>query len=586
MGVRGSPARAARSDGEVCAQEGRLRRQPVRRRSHWPGWQPLPACLLADDRGRDLALFTRRGRRVRRLASVVGLTIIVTASGAVLAGCGSGHAVSLGAAPVRVPSTAENTGTGSGAGTRVTPGSVSYEVWFAGPGGTLAPALRTHPATPRVATAALRSLAAGPTAGERAAGLVSAMPAATRLLGISITDGVATVDLTSAYESGGNARSLQLRLAQVVYTLTQFPTVRAVRFQLDGSPVSVVSGTGAAAARPVGRADYRQLAPQAVRGAWQRLPSAPVFLGGSAGVWAGNELVVVGRPRSASRAGQAAAAASYSPSSSSWRRLPPPPHGVLSGRPAVVWTGKEVVALGPTAAAALDPATGRWRSLPRPPPASTSPVVAWTGREVIACCNRAAGASYSPSTDEWSQLPPAPLVPVAGAWTGSELVVFDRHGSAAAYQPGQRTWKPIAPLPTPRSGVSVVWDGHEVLVVGGSDGAGPLPALGFAYDPAGNRWRALPPMESGRRDAAAVWTGTRLLLWGGLTGRPGALAIPPHGLAYDPATNRWSPLPRAPLLGRIGPEAAWTGRAMIVWGGVSGDRSRALNDGAAFAPAP
>jgi N-acetylneuraminic acid mutarotase len=214
-----------------------------------------------------------------------------------------------------------------------------------------------------------------------------------------------------------------------------------------------------------------------------------------------------------------------------------------------------------------------------------SRVASWTGQEVIACCRRSVAASYDPSTGEWSTLPPAPLVPVAGAWTGRELVVLDRRGNAAAYQPGNRRWRPIAPLPAPRNGVSVVWDGLEVLVVGGSDGTGPLPAVGYAYDPAKNRWRTLPPMESGRRDAAAVWTGTRLLLWGGVTGRPGALAIPPHGLAYDPATNSWSALPKAPLLGRIGPKAAWTGRAMLVWGGSSGDRSRVLNDGAAFAPA-
>jgi N-acetylneuraminic acid mutarotase len=203
---------------------------------------------------------------------------------------------------------------------------------------------------------------------------------------------------------------------------------------------------------------------------------------------------------------------------------------------------------------------------------------------VIACCKRALAHSYNPSTAEWSTLPQAPLVPVAGGWTGQELVVFDRHGNAATYQPGTEAWQAIAPLPAPRRGASVVWDGRELLVIGGSDGAGPLPAVGFAYDPARNRWRTLPPMESGRRDAAAVWTGTRLLLWGGVTGRPGALAIPPHGLAYDPATKRWSPLPEAPLLGRIGPEAAWTGRAMAVWGGLAGNRSRALNDGAAFAP--
>jgi hypothetical protein len=71
-----------------------------------------------------------------------------------------------------------------------------------------------------------------------------------------------------------------------------------------------------------------------------------------------------------------------------------------------------------------------------------------------------------------------------------------------------------------------------------------------------------------------------LLLWGGETGRPGGFVTPPHGLAYDPSADRWSPLPQAPLQGRIHPLAAWTGRAMVVWGGDPG-----FTDGALFQPA-
>ena len=86
---------------------------------------------------------------------------------------------------------------------------------------------------------------------------------------------------------------------------------------------------------------------------------------------------------------------------------------------------------------------------------------------------------------------------------------------SAAYVPATNTWRTIAPIPAPRDGANVVWDGTEVLVVGGGAAGGrQLPTSGFAYDPATNRWRRLPPMESGRVGAAAVWTGKRLLLWG------------------------------------------------------------------------
>ena len=86
-------------------------------------------------------------------------------------------------------------------------------------------------------------------------------------------------------------------------------------------------------------------------------------------------------------------------------------------------------------------------------------------------------------------------------------------------------------------------------------------------------------MGSGRTGSAVVWTGTRLLLWGGETGVRGALVIPPHGLAYDPKAGRWSPLPQAPLLGRLDPVGVCTGRSLLVWGGDPG-----FVDGALFTP--
>jgi hypothetical protein len=115
-----------------------------------------------------------------------------------------------------------------------------------------------------------------------------------------------------------------------------------------------------------------------------------------------------------------------------------------------------------------------------------------------------------------------------------------------------------------------------VLLVGGDK----APASAFAYSPAANTWRSLARMDSGRRQAAAVWNGKRLLIWGGETGPLHSGFIPPHGLAYDPTTDRWSPLPQAPLRGRRDPVGVWTGRSLIVWGGDPG-----FADGAAFTPA-
>jgi spore germination protein GerM len=120
---------------------------------------------------------------------------------------------------------------------------------------------RAVPATPQVATNAIRSLLAGPTAEERDEGLSSAIPEDTLLLGIVIEDQLATIDLGREFESGGGSFGMLSRLAQVVYTLTQFPTVNSVNFKLDGEPITVFSGEGILLEEPVTRGDYASILP-------------------------------------------------------------------------------------------------------------------------------------------------------------------------------------------------------------------------------------------------------------------------------------------------------------------------------------
>ena len=131
------------------------------------------------------------------------------------------------------------------------------------PGPFLVPVYREIPRTQQVATAAMRQLIAGPTADEQASvpALSSCVPADAMLLGISIEDGLATVDLSREFEAGGGTFSMATRLAQVVMTLTQFPTVQLVQFHLDGEPVSIFSSEGIIMDHPVGRDDFRDLTP-------------------------------------------------------------------------------------------------------------------------------------------------------------------------------------------------------------------------------------------------------------------------------------------------------------------------------------
>ncbi len=110
--------------------------------------------------------------------------------------------------------------------------------------GKLVPVRREVDATRAVGRAALNALFEGPTAEESAATppLTTSVPDGTILLGLDIADGLATVDLSREFErvqTSGQAFGAQ---AQVIYTLTQFPTVKQVAFELDGEPITIWAG--------------------------------------------------------------------------------------------------------------------------------------------------------------------------------------------------------------------------------------------------------------------------------------------------------------------------------------------------------
>ncbi len=156
----------------------------------------------------------------------------------------------------------------------------------------LVPVLREVPQTKAVATAAMRALLEGPAAAEMATSpaMYTAIPDGTTLLGVTIKDGVATVDLSKEFESGGGSESMLQRLGQVVYTLTQFATVDGVRFELDGTPTTVFGGEGVMfppEGRPIVRADFRDQLPAIFvdRPAWGASLGNPGTVSGLANVF-------------------------------------------------------------------------------------------------------------------------------------------------------------------------------------------------------------------------------------------------------------------------------------------------------------
>ena len=134
--------------------------------------------------------------------------------------------------------------------------------------------------------ALVRALIAGPSPDEAAAmNWSNVMHPGTHLLGVSVEDGIVTINIASrldpvtgataddpylsdwypdgsfSYETGPGLVPLH-RVSQLVFTVTQLPSVRGVQFKLDGQPVKArpenANGTGLGAAldRPATRDDY------------------------------------------------------------------------------------------------------------------------------------------------------------------------------------------------------------------------------------------------------------------------------------------------------------------------------------------
>ncbi len=141
-----------------------------------------------------------------------------------------------------------------------TPETTTLSLYFLR-GEKLGVAERRVEKTTMPATAAMKALLAGPSDTEQDAGLGSAVPADTRLLGLSIDDGIARVDLSSDFGSGGDSLSMRARVAQVVYTMTRFRTVRAVEFLIEGTPVETLDGEDVPIDGPQRRLRWRSFEP-------------------------------------------------------------------------------------------------------------------------------------------------------------------------------------------------------------------------------------------------------------------------------------------------------------------------------------
>jgi hypothetical protein len=171
---------------------------------------------------------------------------------------------------------------------------VTVQTWFTR-GDTLWYSTSLVEKRPGIGGEAVNALVAGPRQFLRAAGVSTALPGGTRLLGLDIADGVATVDLSSEFAAGGGALSERMRLAQLVYTLTKFPSVNGARLRLDGKETTVFSGDGIVLADPMRRSSFADLLPAIVveSPGIGDLVAGPIVVKGTANVFEANVSVEI-----------------------------------------------------------------------------------------------------------------------------------------------------------------------------------------------------------------------------------------------------------------------------------------------------
>ena len=347
---------------------------------------------------------------------------------------------------------------------------------------------------------------------------------------------------------------------------------------------------------------------------------------GHTAVWTGMEMIIWGGDGYGYEQDNNTGGA-YIPSTDSW--IPTSTGAnVPDGREGhtAVWTGCEMIVWGGfcygqetnyflSTGGRYNPSTDSW--IPASigsnvPDARAYHTAIWTGTEMIIWGGLggiwnwylSTGGRYNPSTDSWIPTSIGENVPSerdghTAVWTGTEMLIWGGGGvgdsisgpaSGGRYNPPTDSWITTstgADTPGFRMDHTAVWAGTEMIVWGGgyAMGANFYPfSSGGQYSPAKDSWVAtsmgmnVPSTRSGH---TAVWTEFEMIVWGG---QDADYHLLDDGGCYNPMTDSWDSTSIGPNVpsARFGHTAVWTGRAMIIWGGL--DESGYHNDGGIYFP--
>ncbi|PYK00107.1 MAG: hypothetical protein DME23_08145 [Verrucomicrobia bacterium] len=303
-----------------------------------------------------------------------------------------------------------------------------------------------------------------------------------------------------------------------------------------------------------------------------------------------------------------------------------------------IWTGAEMIIWGGRVGGSTlatggryDPGLDRWLTLSTngAPSPRTGHSMVWSRNEAICWGGTTlpgqdsargidTGGRYDPATDSWKSpaIHPAGRIGHTAVWTGSEMIIWGGInilsgnsqlvspylGTGGRFNPVTATWSPVSTnnAPTPRLGHTAVWTGDEMIVWGGFGMPTNSPIFlnrptvlgtGGRYNPTTDQWRLTEPngAPTARVGHTAVWTGKEIIVWGGIsTNREVPTTFLNTGARYDPVIDSWTTITStgAPSA-RTNHTAVWTGKEMIVWGGfgpVTNNNLRLLNTGGRYDP--
>lgn len=106
-------------------------------------------------------------------------------------------------------------------------------------------------------TETIRALINGPTESEKTRGIITNIPAGTKLLSVVIKDSIAYINLSKEFQANYSGKeSMSNQIKQIVYTATEYPNVKSVQILIESKVQMYLGGEGIVINKPLTRNDF------------------------------------------------------------------------------------------------------------------------------------------------------------------------------------------------------------------------------------------------------------------------------------------------------------------------------------------